>query len=102
MIKPRPWQCRKNAFSGRSALSRWQLAGQLRELVGGALCASRFISANRQLDEAQALAKDVGMRVQAGDLAALDQSQAKAEFSRRNSSKVLPNWSCSEPIKRLP
>lgn len=73
----------KNAFSGRSALSRWQLAGQLRESWWAVRFAQVDLSsANRQLDEAQALAKDVGMRVQAGDLAALDQSQAKSRIQQ--------------------
>ncbi|MBX9755570.1 MAG: TolC family protein, partial [Pseudomonadaceae bacterium] len=73
----------KTAFSGRSALSRWQLAGQLRESWWAVRFAQvDLTSASRQLDEAQALAKDVGLRVQAGDLAALDQSQAKSRIQQ--------------------
>jgi cobalt-zinc-cadmium efflux system outer membrane protein len=73
----------KTAFSGRSALSRWQLAGQLRESWWAVRFAQvDLTSASRLLDEAQALAKDVGLRVQAGDLAALDQSQAKSRIQQ--------------------
>lgn len=73
----------KTAFSGRSALSRWQLAGQLRESWWAVRFAQvDLTSASRQLDVAQALAKDVGLRVQAGDLAALDQSQAKSRIQQ--------------------
>ena len=66
------------AFSGRSALNRWQLAGQLRESWWAVRFAEvDLASANRQLEAAQLLAKDVNQRVKAGDLAALDENQTK-------------------------
>jgi cobalt-zinc-cadmium efflux system outer membrane protein len=80
----------KTAFSGRSAVVRWQLAGQLRESWWAVRFAQvDLTSAGRQLDEAQALAKDVGLRVQAGDLAALDQSQAKSRIQQAKQQQSL-------------
>lgn len=68
----------KVAFNGRSTLGRLQLAGQLRESWWAVRFAEvDLASANRQLDEAQSLASDVGQRVKAGELAALDENQAK-------------------------
>ncbi|MBF7731702.1 TolC family protein [Pseudomonas sp. N040] len=68
----------KTAFNGRNELGRWQLAGQLRESWWTVRFAEvDLASANRQLAEAQALAKDVSQRVKAGELAALDENQAK-------------------------
>ena len=76
-------QAEQAAFSGRSALSRWQLAGQLRESWWAVRFAQQEMTyASRQLDQAQALAKDVGLRVAAGDLAALDHSQAKSRIQQ--------------------
>lgn len=65
------------AFNGRSTLGRLQLAGQLRESWWAVRFAEvDLLSATRQLDEAQALAEDVRLRVKAGELAALDENQA--------------------------
>jgi cobalt-zinc-cadmium efflux system outer membrane protein len=68
----------KNAFNGRSTLARLQLAGELRESWWDVRMAEvDFASANRQFDEAQALANDVTQRVKAGELAMLDENQTK-------------------------
>ena len=68
----------KVAFNGRSILGRLQLAGQLRESWWAVRFAEVDLAgANRQLDEAQSLASDVGQRVKAGELAALDENQTK-------------------------
>jgi cobalt-zinc-cadmium efflux system outer membrane protein len=80
----------QTAFSGRSAVGRWQLAGQLRESWWALRFAQLDIAnANRQLDQTQALAKDVGQRVQAGDLAALDQSQANSQIQQAKQQQSL-------------
>jgi cobalt-zinc-cadmium efflux system outer membrane protein len=73
----------KNAFSGRSALGRWQLAGQLRESWWALRLAQLELrSAAEQLDAAQGLAKDVGQRVKAGELAALDDNLAQSRIQQ--------------------
>lgn len=73
----------KTAFSGRSALSRWQLAGQLRESWWALRLAQLELrSAAEQLDAAQVLAKDVGQRVRAGELAALDDNLAQSRIQQ--------------------
>ncbi|OHC33892.1 MAG: hypothetical protein A2Y50_09360 [Pseudomonadales bacterium RIFCSPLOWO2_12_59_9] len=71
------------AFSGRSALSRWQLAGQLRESCWALRLAQLELrSASEQLEAAQLLAKDVGQRVRAGELAALDGNLAQSRIQQ--------------------
>ncbi|MDP3845947.1 MAG: TolC family protein [Pseudomonas sp.] len=73
----------KTAFSGRSALSRWQLAGQLRESWWAQRLAQLDVrSAGEQLQAAQVLAKDVGQRVRAGELAALDDNLAQSRIQQ--------------------
>lgn len=73
----------KTAFDGRSELSRWQLAGQLRETWWAVRFAEvDLASATRLLDETQALARDVSQRVKAGELAALDENQAKIAIAQ--------------------
>lgn len=73
----------KTAFSGRSALSRWQLAGQLRESWWALRLAQlQLRSAAEQLQAAQVLAKDVGQRVKAGELAALDDNLAQSRIQQ--------------------
>ncbi|HLD67224.1 MAG TPA: hypothetical protein VJA19_14380, partial [Pseudomonas sp.] len=53
----------RTAFSGRSALNRWQLAGQLRESWWAVRFAEADLAnADRQLEAAQLLAKDVTQR----------------------------------------
>ncbi len=79
------------AFNGQSQLMRWQLAGQLRESWWVLRFAQADLAnADRQLEEAQVLANDVAARVKSGDLAALDQTQAKIgiEQARRQQYKA--------------
>jgi cobalt-zinc-cadmium efflux system outer membrane protein len=73
----------QSAFGGRSALNRWQLAGLLRESWWAVRFAEVDVRiASRQLDEAEQLAKDVGLRVKAGDLAPLDANQASSRVQQ--------------------
>jgi cobalt-zinc-cadmium efflux system outer membrane protein len=73
----------KTAFSGRSAVNRWQLAGQLRESWWAQRLAQLELrSAAEQLEAAQVLAKDVGQRVKAGELAALDDNLAQSRIQQ--------------------
>lgn len=76
-------QAEQSAFSGRSALHRWQLAGLLRESWWAVRFAEEDMrSASRQLDEAEQLATDVELRVKAGDLAPLDANQARSRVQQ--------------------
>jgi cobalt-zinc-cadmium efflux system outer membrane protein len=76
----------QGAFAQRSALARWQLAGQLRETWWALRFAqSAVTSANQAVDGAEQLAKDISRRVKAGDLSPLDANRAK--FSLQQAKK---------------
>jgi outer membrane protein, heavy metal efflux system len=68
----------QRAYSQRTELARWQLAGQLREAWWALRFAqSTVASANQAVRSAEQLSQDVGRRVSAGDLAPLDANRAK-------------------------
>lgn len=82
----------KTAFSGRSQLNRWQLAGLLRESWWAVRFAEVDLNiASRQLDEAEQLAKDVNRRVKAGDLAPLDANQASSRLQQAKQQQGIAN-----------